>query len=530
MPLLKHCKDFILLAVMAMVALSSFGQLGWWNFDRRRRRDDFGILLPADPGALARRFTNADRSLRLVGGGADVSAMVAALQKERLELVTEARTLYDKATAEGRVLVEDERTRADAIEARLAVSKAELEALEADERRALELKAEQARMIAEASAATLALPKKAPVAAPAVIHKLGDPDPDEAGLPTPFTGFGKQLQAIARAAQGPHAIDPGLMEIQAALGMSEGVASDGGFLVQTDFTSELLELAHTTGILYGRTATVPISANANGIKINAVDETSRVDGSRTGGVRAYWTAEAADLTKSKPKFRQMELTLQKLTGLYYATDEELQDVAALEANVARWFGEEFGFKLDDALIRGTGAGMPLGVLGHAGTVSVAKETGQDAASIVLENVQKMYGRMWAPSVPRGEWFINQDCWQALFQLSQVVGVGGVPVFLPPGGVSAAPFGTLLGRPVTPIEQCETLGTVGDILFGDFSQYITIEKGGMQAASSIHVQFLTDETVFRFILRSDGQPKRNAPLTPFKGTATQSSFITLATRA
>ena len=351
-------------------------------------------------------------------------------------------------------------------------------------------------------------------------------------LPTPFRTLGDQLAAVARAAQNPHATDPRLLTIQAATGASEGVASDGGFLVQTDFSTELLRLVHETGQLSRRCDRKPISAGANGLKINAVDETSRVDGSRWGGVLAYWTAEAGSLTKSKPTYRQMELTLQKLTGLYYATDELLMDVTALGAFAQDAFAEEFGFKVDDAIFRGGGAGMPLGILGHAGTVSVSKETGQAAATIVKENIESMYARAWARSLPNMEWFINQDCWPQLFKLSQVVGLGGVPVFIPPGGLSAAPFGSLLGRPVTPIEQCETVGTVGDIVLADFSQYLIIEKGSIEAASSIHVQFLTDETVFRFILRMDGQPKRNAALTPFKGGSgkTQSSFVTLATRA
>jgi HK97 family phage major capsid protein len=174
----------------------------------------------------------------------------------------------------------------------------------------------------------------------------------------------------------------------------------------------------------------------------------------------------------------------------------------------------------------------LGVLGHAGTVSVSKETGQDATTIVADNIEKMYARMWAPSVGRGVFYINQDCWPQLFKLSHAIGTGGVPVFVPAGGISAVPFGTLLGRPIEPIEHCETLGTVGDIMFADLSQYKTIDKGGIVGATSIHVQFTTDEMTFRFTMRLDGQPKRNAPLTPYKGgsTKTQSSFITLATRA
>jgi HK97 family phage major capsid protein len=351
--------------------------------------------------------------------------------------------------------------------------------------------------------------------------------------PTPFVSLGEQLQSVAAYTRDPYSRHAGvgkLQQIQAATGAGEDVASDGGFLVQTDFTSELLRLVHETGVLAGLTDRKPISGNANGLKINAVDETSRVDGSRWGGVRAYWAAEAGSLTASKPTYRQMELSLQKLTGLYYATDELLGDTVALGAFVQDAFAEEFGFKVDDAIIRGSGAGQPLGILGHAGTVSVAKETGQSATTLLAENVEKMYARLWPPSLRNARWLINQDVWRQIFQLSHVVGTGGVPLFILPGAIPEAPSGQLLGIPVVPIEQCETLGTVGDIILADLSQYLMIEKGGIDAASSIHVQFLTDETTFRFILRTDGQPKRNAALTPYKGSNTQSSFVTLATRA
>ncbi len=359
---------------------------------------------------------------------------------------------------------------------------------------------------------------------------------ETAEAPKPFRSFGEQLAAVARAArnQGVH---PGLGALNdwyarnaAAAGANELVGSEGGFLVQTDFADELLTLVHNTGVLASRTDRRPVGPNANGTKFNSIDETSRVDGSRWGGVRAYWTAEAASLTSSKPKYSQTELTLQKLTGLYYATDEELGDVTNLEANVDVAFSEEFGFKIDDAIVRGTGAGMPLGWLNAAGTVSIAKETGQAAATILGENVKKMYARMLASSMGDAVWYINQDCWPQIFELHQVIGTGGVPLFVPAGGLSDAPFGTLLGRPIQPIEQAETVGTVGDITFADLSQYLMIEKGGIARASSIHVQFLTDETAFRWVLRTNGRPKREAALTPFKGAASLSAFITLATRS
>lgn len=356
--------------------------------------------------------------------------------------------------------------------------------------------------------------------------------PDALDYPTPFKSFGLQLKDVMRAAVAPNEISPELLEMQKyQLGLSEGVPSEGGFLVQTDFTTELMRRVHDTGLLVAMPRHIPLSATSNGLKINAVDEDSRVNGSRLGGVQTFWTAEAATITKSKPTFRQIELTLHKLAGLYFATNEELTDTVALEATLSGFFAEEFAFKLDDALIRGTGAGEPLGILGHAGTVDVAKETNQGANTVIKENIEAMYARMWTRSLRNATWLINQDVWPQLFALEQAVGTGGVPVFLPAGGLSASPFGTLMGRPILPIEQAESLGTSGDITLADFnSGYVMIDKGGIDAAVSIHVQFLTDESVFRFILRTDGQPISNKALTPFRGTNTVSSFITLADRS
>jgi HK97 family phage major capsid protein len=87
-----------------------------------------------------------------------------------------------------------------------------------------------------------------------------------------------------------------------------------------------------------------------------------------------------------------------------------------------------------------------------------------------------------------------------------------------------------GRPVITIEQCAALGDAGDIILADFGEYMLADKGGVQMASSMHVMFTTDEMVFRFIYRVDGQPIWNSALTPFKGAGTLSPFVTLAARA
>lgn len=338
-----------------------------------------------------------------------------------------------------------------------------------------------------------------------------------------FSSFGEQLMAAYRAAMPGGKVDERL-STRAASGLNETTPSDGGFLVQQDFVTELLKRTYETGILASKVKKIPISTNANGMKINAIDEDSRANGSRWGGVQTYWEGEADEITASKPKFRQMELSLKKLTGLCYATDELLQDAAALEAVIRQAFAEEFGFKIDDAILSGSGEGEPLGILNSGAIVTVAKEASQTDI-ITVENLIKMWNRLWSRSRANAVWYINQELEPYLYTLK----IGDKPVYIPAGGLSEKPYGTLFGRPVVPIEQCSAAGEVGDIILADIGQYLLIDKGGIKSASSIHVRFLYDENVFRFIYRVDGKPIWTKPLTPYKGSTTVSPFVTLAKR-
>lgn len=344
-----------------------------------------------------------------------------------------------------------------------------------------------------------------------------------------FGTFGDQLRAIANAGMNRGASYDDRLVYQAASGASESVPSEGGFLVQTDFSNNLLTMMHDMGEVVSRVERLPLSAGSNGFKLPFPDETSRVNGSRFGGVQSYWADEAATVTATKPKFGLMELALHKLFGLSYATEELLQDAAALGRIMSLAFSEEMTFKTEDAIINGTGAGQPLGILNSGALVTVAKETSQTAATVVTANVLKMFSRMPQRSRTRAVWLINQDVEQQLYSLTLGSGTAVILLYTPPG-TNGNKYGMLLGRPVIPVEYCATLGTAGDIVFADLGSYATIDKGGVQENSSMHVRFIYDEMTFRTIFRVDGQPLLKSPITPYKGSNTQSPFIALAVRA
>lgn len=344
----------------------------------------------------------------------------------------------------------------------------------------------------------------------------------------PWRSFGEHCLAIVNSFRPGRTPDPRLRAL-AATGASESVPSDGGILIAPQFAAGIRSRIYDSGAVASRCTRIGITSNQ--LKVNGVDESDRANGSRWGGVRAYWIGEADSLTESKPKYEQITLTLKKLVGLYYATSELLEDEAALGQFVEMAMTDELAFKLDDAIINGTGASLPLGILNSAALVSVAKETGQAAATVVHQNIVKMYSRMWPRSTANAVWFHNQNTLPQIWTMGLAVGTGGGPSFLPAGGLSGSQFNTLIGRPMVAIEQASGLGTQGDVIFADMTQYQLVDRGATRSDMSIHVKFTNDEVCFRWIMRVDGKPLWTAALTPYKGTgSTQSPFIVLDTRA
>ncbi len=364
-------------------------------------------------------------------------------------------------------------------------------------------------------------------------RKSTKPEPNKLSkMVGPFLSLGDELKAIHAAAV-KHETDPRFEQMgnqMKALGSNEQIMSEGGFLLQPTFGAGIWQRAYETGQILSRCTKVTAGANSNGFTLNAINETSRATGSRWGGVRAYWAGSGVAGTPSAPTFRQVELKLKKLICLGYATDELLQDATLMTSVYNQAFAEEIQWMVEDGIVNGLGGvNEPLGVRASGAVIEVAKEGAQLADTVVAANISKMWTRMWAKSRPNAAWFITQDVEAQLDLLAVTVGLGGMPVYMPPSGIADLPYGRMKGRPVIITEHNQALGDAGDIALVDFSQYLVLDKGDMQSASSIHVAFLTDETAFRLTYRVDGKPIWNAVLTPAHGQ-TLSPYITLAERA
>ncbi len=349
----------------------------------------------------------------------------------------------------------------------------------------------------------------------------------------PYKTIGDQLTDIRKfnKGQGMSARLEALSNEFKALGANEFISADGGFALQPDFTDALLSKVYNppgAGTILADVTRQPVSGN--GFRALAVDEQSRVS-SRRGGFVGYWAGEGTAPTATKAQFRRVGADLEKVIALTYLTDELMSDAPALTAFVNREGPNELRFQLEGKVVNGTGAGVPLGLLNATATVSVAKEAGQAAATVVTENVTKMWSRMPMYLMAGAKWYVNQEILPQLVTLSIAVGVGGqiVPSQIYAYPSAGFPFGQLFGRPVQPVEYCPALGSVGDIILANMGEYFVIENGGVQSASSIHVAFTTDETALRFTYRVNGFPWWTNSMTPYKGSNALSPYITLAAR-
>jgi len=249
---------------------------------------------------------------------------------------------------------------------------------------------------------------------------------------------------------------------------NESSGSDGGFLVPETYRATIMEKAFGEDSLIGRTMQIPVAGNA------LVAPTSMHTAWGTSGIQAYWEAEQAAITQSKPEIQTTTIRLHKLAALIPASDELLEDAAAAGALISRQAAQAIDFKLSYAIAWGTGAGQPLGFMNSAAFGTESAETNQTADTFVAENASKMLARLPTESLMRAVWLVHPSLTAQL----PLMALGTQPVFLPPNGMPGAPLGTLLGRPVIPHQVCETAGDLGDVMLVDLGAYMTAVKRGV----------------------------------------------------
>jgi HK97 family phage major capsid protein len=301
--------------------------------------------------------------------------------------------------------------------------------------------------------------------------------------------------------------------------MSEGIPTEGGFLVPTEYAAQMLDRALESEIVRPLADVQPMQSQTK--RISDFDRSDASSGA-PAGFAAVWMNEGDTATPVVPKTRTIELTAKKLGLWVNATNEVVADAPQFENLLGNQMPEAIAWSMDNAFLTGTGAGMPLGVLNDPALLTVTKEASQPSTTLKYENLVKMFASLHPSLVRDAVWVANPTTIPQLLRLIVVIqnvgateNVGGsfVPVISERNGQF-----TILTRPVYFTEKLPTLGTKGDILLANFSQYCIGMRREVSLATSIHVKWLQDEMAYRCIVRADGQGKWSQAYKNKQGTS------------
>jgi HK97 family phage major capsid protein len=358
---------------------------------------------------------------------------------------------------------------------------------------------------------------------PAAKGGLFNPKAMGAKIDNEFDGAGEFFKTIWHNTDRNAENQTRLEKIRNAL--SSTVPSEGGFLVPETLRSELLRVSLETSIVRPRARVIPMESAR--VPFPSIDTTSNAS-SVYGGIVGYWTEEGAALVASDAKFGRIVLDAKKLTAYTEVPNELISDsLISFEAFINDIFPEALGFYEDDSFMNGSGVGEPMGYNNADAAISITKEVGQVAGTIVWENIVKMFARMLPSSLGRAVWVASIDTFPELATMALAVGTGGSAVWLN-NGVSGPPM-TILGRPVIFTEKSPKLGAAGDISFVDLGFYLIGDRQAMTAQSSGHYKFGNDMTAYKIIERVDGRPWLNSAITPKNTGASLSPFVKIEAR-
>lgn len=313
----------------------------------------------------------------------------------------------------------------------------------------------------------------------------------------PWKHCGEFMLAVKEAGLGG-AIDERLLK---STGQNETTPADGGYLLEHPLLkNKIFDVMAQEGILAPKCDKMTVGPQANGLKIVQSNESTRSATSLFSGIRLYSPDEGVAKTAFKQALTQKDISLKKLTAVNYFTDELLMDAPFYLTYIASKVGYAYAWMIDNEIVNGT-LSIVSPIVNDAATVEITVAGNNPTKG----ELNQMYAAMVPGSVNRAEWYMSNAQRTALYSLTDrgTPADGDHQVFMPQ--VAGAPFGTLFGRPINVIEQAGAATAESSFMFLDLSQYLLLQKGGIETATSIHVKFLEDETAYRWTMRFGGAP-------------------------
>lgn len=300
--------------------------------------------------------------------------------------------------------------------------------------------------------------------------------------------------------------------------LGKDTGDSGGVLVPDEYANQLLQIAAQGSPIYNRVTKVPVMSNSGSYP--ALDYSVAVtagagQSALSAGVGAVQTEENAALTEDQPVFREINWRLHKIGGYTEVSNELISDSPqSIEVLLSNLFGIAVANKNERNILRGSGAGEPLGVFNAACTINVTTASDNVFAEADALSMLSRFKRL---STQQPVWVMHPS---VIPDLNSFSATQGDIVSWRGDGVSS----TMLGFPIIYSEHMPVANT-DDVLLADFGAYLWFQKGALEVAFSEHAGFTSDKGTWRYTQRNDGMPWLNAAITLADpgGTTTVSPF-------
>lgn len=325
-----------------------------------------------------------------------------------------------------------------------------------------------------------------------------------------FNPNDQRLSALYDENAGANAVD-----MSAEQRMDTGSA--GGFMVPTQFRSEILRVEPGQSIVRPRARVIPAGSPPDAaISIPALDQDGAAPSNIFGGVTVDWIAEGQEKPETEAKLREIKLEPHEVAGHVVITDKLLRNWQAAGSFVGDLFQGAIRQAEDFAFIKGTGAGQPLGYMNSTALIRIPREGANAVSYVDLVNMlSRLLMRGGSPV-----WIASQGVLPQILNMRDEEGR-----LIYQTNIREGVGQTLLGYPLIWNNRAAGLGADGDISLVDFSHYLIKDGSGPFVAASEHVLFTQNKTVIKVFWNVDGQPWMRQPFTEENGY-TVSPFVTL----
>lgn len=316
--------------------------------------------------------------------------------------------------------------------------------------------------------------------------------------------------------------------------MAEGSGITGGYLVPPQYQAELLTIAAEDAFIEPAAKVVPMASRTMQWPMLDIT-TAQATGTSPyfGGVLAQWQPEAATIDETEPQFKMTDWTAWDLVLYSVSSYQLLMDNGiGLDALLTQLFAQAITWYKEYAFINGRGAGnsMPLGILNAPATYTQTRTT---SSQFKLADASAMLSRLQVRSWDSAMWIMHPSVIPQLIQMTNGATNAPFLVWINPTGsgddgpaARKLPKAFLNGLPIHFTEKAPTLGTTGDVMLVDWSQYVIGNRLEYQIDVSKDYLFRTNQLAWRVIARCDGKPWLNSYITDAAGWVS-SPFVALS---